>query len=336
MEAVCGPRWVGLRCAAALVLAGVSCGCMKLASGFACRSSDQCLYQGVNGTCEPSGWCSFPDATCASGRRYGSAAGGGYASTCATPGGPQDAALDVGGGGDDSGHDGPMGDTPVSDAARDTSPKDTARDTSTPHDTPHDTGGSVDVHRSDAIELNDAGVAIVHLGDFPVDWTTICTPWNADAGVCPPPPFVSIFSADNDSGGQCVEFDIGYSFDFAMITPPGKDLGHTTTGYSKLSFSVRAENSNTDVIPPWQSGEPCNCCPWLMVGYAGGMTRYEPTANLLPVVKGAWQRLEVPLAGGSGWSKLGPSPSTIDWVEVHTNTWGYAAYTIWIDDLVLE
>ena len=42
---------------------------------FQCASSSQCQSAGVDGTCEASGFCSFPDAGCESGRRYGGLAG---------------------------------------------------------------------------------------------------------------------------------------------------------------------------------------------------------------------------------------------------------------------
>jgi alpha-tubulin suppressor-like RCC1 family protein len=49
-----------------IVLLGCSPG------AFVCEASDQC---GVGGRCEPSGRCSFADATCEDGRRYGEYAG---------------------------------------------------------------------------------------------------------------------------------------------------------------------------------------------------------------------------------------------------------------------
>ncbi|HEY2745245.1 MAG TPA: hypothetical protein VGL86_11500 [Polyangia bacterium] len=43
-----------------------------------------CVREGVQGTCEANHWCSFPDATCAGGRRYGEFAGDGLAGACVT------------------------------------------------------------------------------------------------------------------------------------------------------------------------------------------------------------------------------------------------------------
>ncbi|MFN0248866.1 MAG: LamG domain-containing protein [Kofleriaceae bacterium] len=53
-------------------------GCSPFGGGaFQCATSDQCGA----GTCEPEGFCSFPDATCASGRRFGEL-GGSLAGVC--------------------------------------------------------------------------------------------------------------------------------------------------------------------------------------------------------------------------------------------------------------
>ncbi|MEM9462975.1 MAG: right-handed parallel beta-helix repeat-containing protein [Myxococcota bacterium] len=38
---------------------------------FLCEDNAQCVARGVQGRCEPSGFCSFPDSTCDSGQRYG-------------------------------------------------------------------------------------------------------------------------------------------------------------------------------------------------------------------------------------------------------------------------
>jgi hypothetical protein len=69
-------------------------GCTPISDGFRCQGSNQCVREGVAGTCESDGWCSFPDAACGSGRRYGEFAGDGLGGACVTPG-------DGGGGGGD-------------------------------------------------------------------------------------------------------------------------------------------------------------------------------------------------------------------------------------------
>jgi hypothetical protein len=160
-------RWVGGGGGAvAVVLAGLLClsNCARV-DGFHCGVSSECVLAGQPGTCEPTGFCSFPDLTCPSGRRYGSY-GGPNSGTCVggetldgavlpprdgasdrsstegsvqpgpdgadqPDGAPNDAADDAAG--DGAPRDGPSagdapGDSPVANdtAARDTAPGDTA------------------------------------------------------------------------------------------------------------------------------------------------------------------------------------------------------------------
>lgn len=54
---------------------------------FACEGADACVDGGAVGTCQPDGWCSFDDATCGSGQRYGEHAPAALAGTCVDAGG---------------------------------------------------------------------------------------------------------------------------------------------------------------------------------------------------------------------------------------------------------
>ncbi len=49
---------------------------------YACAASAQCVSGGAQGVCEPTGFCSFEDATCEGGRRYEPNAGGGLGGAC--------------------------------------------------------------------------------------------------------------------------------------------------------------------------------------------------------------------------------------------------------------
>lgn len=51
-------------------------------SVFACEDASDCNDGAQGGVCEPNGWCSFPDASCESGARYGALAGDGLAGQC--------------------------------------------------------------------------------------------------------------------------------------------------------------------------------------------------------------------------------------------------------------
>jgi cysteine-rich repeat protein len=64
------------------ILLSLLAGCVTPAGAFECSTSDECS----GGTCEPDGLCSFADAACPSGRRYGESAGG-KAGTCVDGGG---------------------------------------------------------------------------------------------------------------------------------------------------------------------------------------------------------------------------------------------------------
>jgi hypothetical protein len=62
-------------------------GCTPIEHAFVCHGDSSCVDGVRKGTCEPSGWCSFPDAICPSGSRYGAFAGGGLSHQCVGPGG---------------------------------------------------------------------------------------------------------------------------------------------------------------------------------------------------------------------------------------------------------
>lgn len=87
---------------AAAIGALVGAGCLRKTE-FKCSESTQC---GAGGACESTGFCSFADPDCASGRRYADYAGTTYSNQC------------VGGDGDiDGGVDGPPDDGPMGDGA---------------------------------------------------------------------------------------------------------------------------------------------------------------------------------------------------------------------------
>lgn len=82
--------------AVAIVIALAGAGCLRTTT-YKCTGNDMCT--GTGGTCELTGFCSFSDADCAEGRRYGDLAGK-FSNTCVG-----DLPLDI-----DSGVDGPPGD----------------------------------------------------------------------------------------------------------------------------------------------------------------------------------------------------------------------------------
>ena len=69
-----------LRAVGALLVGGVvgSCGF----DPFGCADAEDCVANGADGVCEATGFCSFPDEDCDSGRRYGELAGDDLAGEC--------------------------------------------------------------------------------------------------------------------------------------------------------------------------------------------------------------------------------------------------------------
>jgi len=65
---------------AMVAAAATTAGCFKAAE-FACTSDIDCTRSGVQGACEPVGYCSFPDPDCDDGRRYADYSGA-YSGTC--------------------------------------------------------------------------------------------------------------------------------------------------------------------------------------------------------------------------------------------------------------
>jgi alpha-tubulin suppressor-like RCC1 family protein len=63
-------------------------------SQYSCTASNQCVDQGMQGTCEPSGFCAFPDTSCPSGDRYEPNAGTGLGGQCVAPGTGIDSGID--------------------------------------------------------------------------------------------------------------------------------------------------------------------------------------------------------------------------------------------------
>jgi hypothetical protein len=68
----------------AVVAVGGACalaGC-RATGDFSCLENRDCELAGIDGVCEPSGYCSFPDDTCGSGKRYGDFAPSGIGGEC--------------------------------------------------------------------------------------------------------------------------------------------------------------------------------------------------------------------------------------------------------------
>ncbi|MGE5183494.1 MAG: RCC1 domain-containing protein [Acidobacteriota bacterium] len=62
---------------------------------YSCESSVECVQNGIHGTCEPQGYCAFPDMSCMTGNRFENNAGMGLAGTCVPAGALTDAGMDA-------------------------------------------------------------------------------------------------------------------------------------------------------------------------------------------------------------------------------------------------
>jgi alpha-tubulin suppressor-like RCC1 family protein len=69
-----------------VVVAVAGCGGPSRVVGVTCSAEGDCAVDGIAGQCEATGFCSYPDATCASGQRYSPAATGGLSNTCVAGG----------------------------------------------------------------------------------------------------------------------------------------------------------------------------------------------------------------------------------------------------------
>ncbi len=76
---------MGRSCVVLGLVALVACDGASRVVGVACGGSSDCAASGLTGTCEPTGFCSYPDPAC-NGNRYSPGAGDGLANTCV--GGP--------------------------------------------------------------------------------------------------------------------------------------------------------------------------------------------------------------------------------------------------------
>lgn len=155
------------------------------------------------------------------------------------------------------------------------------------------------------------------VGDVASSWTYQCTSGDS----CGTTTFV-----DDPAGveGSAVHVSTGAALDFAMIAPSARNLGLDAGSDSKLGFFVKANDPSPT---GWQSG------PIVVLGSPNGTITYTPPQILLPTsISAGWSFIEVPLAGGNGWtvSNAGGSLSQVNWVEIHADTWD-AGFDIWVD-----
>jgi parallel beta-helix repeat protein len=123
----------------------------------------------------------------------------------------------------------------------------------------------------------------------------------------------------------------------ALLWPATRDARLPLAGRRRLALWMRALDPN---IPAWQDGNPV-----LTLGDAAGRwLRWSPQRDLLADppqarYRGAWMPLDVPLAGGEGWTReVSPqgAPDTADWLSVGLDSWGAPPLDVWLDGLALR
>ncbi len=136
---------------------------------------------------------------------------------------------------------------------------------------------------------------------------------------------------DDDALAHAVHIHSNAPFDFASHVPRDGSFGIDLrpSDHAALRFSVAAKNANT---LGWQGNFPV-----IIIGGGGRQARYEPETNLLPTAVEKWVPISVPLTGGNGFRRVsGDVPTRIDYIELHTDTFGVEATDLWISELRVQ
>jgi parallel beta-helix repeat protein len=156
----------------------------------------------------------------------------------------------------------------------------------------------------------------VRVGEEAAGWDYACE----SASTC-------VTTVTDDPGGiegSMVHITTDAPYDFSAVYPSTRDLGLDLAAYTTLGFFVQARNDNEY---GWQGSYPV-----IVLAGSWGTIRLEPSSNLLPTQPGEWTYMEIPLDGGSGWTlTVTGTPGPVDWLEIHTDTWGWIAVDLWLD-----
>lgn len=152
----------------------------------------------------------------------------------------------------------------------------------------------------------------LRIGESASDWQIFCS-----VTACTQ----SIDDAQEAFDGAAIHIKTDAAYDFAARVNVAANL----STHEHLGFFVRARNDN---FSGWQTASPV-----IVLGSQSGVIRYVPSVNLLPTDGHEWVYVDVPLAGGAGWSRTdeGASLAQIDWIEIHADTWGWLPVELWLD-----
>jgi len=170
----------------------------------------------------------------------------------------------------------------------------------------------------------------MRLGESAADWSHACS---AAHGVEAEPgddACETTVGEDPDGiDGGAVRFESDAAFDFAAVVPATGALSADLSSATHLAFFVRAANPNEN--GGWQGNVPV-----VVLEGPGGAIRYAPeTEGVLPTDGTEWAWVEIPLAGGGGWTRTadGGSLDEVDRVEIHVDTWGFRPWELSVDAL---
>lgn len=127
-------------------------------------------------------------------------------------------------------------------------------------------------------------------------------------------------------GAQSVRCETTAPFDFRMWAPAAKDGNWDLAAAGGPSFWIYAVNTTS-------YGFQVNS-PWIRLATdAANYADYHPTTNLLGKLN-TWIRVTIPLAGDATWQRTvtgSPNYTSINWIEIHADTWD-AGFILWVDD----
>jgi parallel beta-helix repeat protein len=178
--------------------------------------------------------------------------------------------------------------------------------------------GSLAALAFDSIAVVPAGRSV---GAAPSDWTHGCLMSSACT--------VSFAAEPDGIDGAAVRATADAPFGFRAIAPATRDLGADLTSSTTIAMFVRGRNDNPG---GWQGSFPV-----VVLGGPGGEIRYEPMTGILPTDPSEWIYVEVPLAGGRGWTRTehGAGLDAIDWIAIEADTWEFRPVDVWVDALTV-
>ena len=130
-------------------------------------------------------------------------------------------------------------------------------------------------------------------------------------------------------GDTSMRADTSAPWDFWLELPAPEEGWALDTG-SVLHMYMRSYNPNSG---GWQGN-----FPRVQFRDSDGKKRFvAPTSNVLGTSQNNWVHVAVPLGGGPGWSvdDKGADLGKIARIFIHMDTYGWTAYTVWIDGCVV-